>query len=323
MALTDAQLEERRTGIGGSDVAVILGISPFKDPLTLYHEKRGELPKRDPVRNKEGLYWGSLLEEPICQAYLETVRRTNPNLKLVKQTKLFRSKEHPFMIANVDRRVLGAEKRLFVEAKSDAWGIGWGEEGSNEIPAYIMCQVQHYLKVLKADQFDLPVLIGNRDFRIFSIIPLPKIIDSIVEAETEFWDRVTHGVPPEPNWQADSVTRLMKDLYPGTNGSVIELPPIAMDLHSTKVDAQEQLKVYEGIVKGCKNRLAALMGEASAGVLPDGTCYTRKEQTRKGYTVDDTSFMVTRHVKKAPKLVEDAITGGTIILHKGTDNEEE
>lgn len=308
MALTEAQLEERRTGIGGSDVAAILGISPFKDPLTLYLEKRGEAPpKQKPNKNQDGLYWGSLLEEPICQAYSETT-----GYKVIRQNKVVRSKEHSFMLARVDRKVLGTGKRHYLEAKSDAWGLGWGEQGSNEIPPYVMCQVQHYIKTLNADQFDLPVLIGNRDFRIFAIIPIPEIIERIVLAEEEFWDRVVHGIPPEPNWQAESVTRLMKDLYPGTDGSVTVLPDFAQDIHNTKNDADEQAKLYGGIITGCKNRMASLLGNSAFGVLPDGTVYSRKLQKRAGYTVKDTEFVVTRHSKKVPKEVLMAMESGNV-----------
>jgi putative phage-type endonuclease len=306
MSLTPEQLEERRSGIGGSDAAVVLGINPFRDPLSLYLDKRGELPEEDD-KDKPAFFWGSLLEGAICEAYsLQT------GYKVIKQNQMLRSAEHPFMIANLDRRVVGTGIKRGFEAKSDAWGIGWGASGSDEIPAYIMCQVQHYLKVTGWDQFDLGVLIGNRDFRLYTIVPIEEIINQLVEAEQEFWDRVQAGVQPEPTWDAKSTTRLIKTLYPGTNGKVVRFPQVAQAYQDVLNDAKEQRIKYEKVEEGCKNRIAMMMGEASAAILPDDSCYTRKITARKGFTTEDTTFMATRRATKQPKIVAEALENNLV-----------
>lgn len=308
--LTEKQLQERRTGIGGSDASVILGLNPFKDVYGLYLDKRGEAPPEDENFLKESRYWGSVLEQPVADRYaVET------NYSIQKSNQLIRSKEHPFMIANIDRKVVGEDRRIGVEIKTAARADGWGESGSSEIPPYIMCQVQHYLAVTGYDHWDLAVLIGNRDFRMYRINPIQHIIDTLVEAEQEFWDRVEHGVAPEPQWQSAATTRLLKDLYPGTNGQVITLPDVAQKYQDVMDDANEQKLIYDKVVIGCKNRLAMLMGECSVALLPDGTAITRKEVTRKEYTVAESKYIDTRRVKTLPKLATDAIEAGTVIPH--------
>lgn len=307
--LTPEQLEERRSGIGGSDAAIVLNIHPFRDPLWLYHDKRGTLPVEE-REEKESLFWGSLLEQPICDYY-----SAHTGHKVIRQPALIRSKTHPFMIANVDRRVvgLGDGRRMGFEAKSDAWGIGWGPSRSDEIPPYIMIQIQHYLAVTGWDEWDLGVLIGNRDFRQYKVFPIESIIKKLIDAEEEFWDRIRHGVPPEANYEHRATKDLIKTLYPGTNGTVLRLPPVASKYAEVMEDAKAQKKIYEQVIAGCQNRLAMLMGEASAGLLEDGTCLIRKEVSRSSYTVDATKYISLSRTDKLPKLVTDAIEKNAVI----------
>lgn len=314
MSLTEAQLEERRTGVGGSDAATVLGLNPFTTAYELYLDKLGEAPPEDEDFLKEARYWGSVLEQPVCDRYAEET-----GFKIQKANQLIRSKVHPFMIANIDRKVVGEDRKIGFEAKTAARPEGWGESGSDEIPPYIMCQVQHYLAVTGYDVWDLAVLIGNRDYRMYRINPIDDIISQLVEAEEEFWDRVQAKVAPEPSWQSAATTRLLKNLYPGTNGDVVELPTVAQKYHDVMKDANKQKLVFEKVVDGCKNRIAMLMGESAIGILPDSTAYTRKEQTRKGFEVAENTFVVTRHAPKLPVAATKAIEDGTVI-QIGEDN---
>jgi len=317
MSLTEAQLEERRTGVGGSDAATVLGLNPYTTVYELYLDKVGEAPPEDEDFLKEARYWGSVLEQPVCDRYAEET-----GYKIQKANQLIRSKEHPFMLANIDRKVVGEDRKIGFEAKTAARPEGWGDSGSDEIPPYIMLQCQHYLAVTGYDCWDLAVLIGNRDYRSFRINPIESIITQLIEAEEEFWDRVTNRVPPDPTWQSAATTRLIKNLYPGTNGEVIQLPKLAMKYHEVMQDATEQKKLFDGVISGCKNRIAMLMGEAAVGLIGlDGTsgAYTRKEQTRKEFTVAENSFVVSRFVNKLPVAATKAIENGTTIKI-GEDN---
>jgi len=315
MSLTEAQLEERRTGVGGSDAATVLGINPFTTAYELYLDKLGEAPPEDENFLKEARYWGSVLEQPVSDRYAEET-----GYKIQKANQLIRSKEHPFMIANIDRKVVGEELRIGFEAKTAARPEGWGESGSDEIPAYIMCQVQHYLAVTGYDTWDLAVLIGNRDYRMYRINPIENIISQLIEAEEEFWDRVQAKAAPDPQWQSAATTRLLKNMYPGTNGDVVQLPEVAQKYHDVMKDAAKQRLIFEKVEDGCKNRIAMLMGESAIGILPDNSAYTRKEQTRKAFEVAETTFVVTRHAAKLPVVAREAIQDGTVLQLEKTDD---
>jgi len=307
MSLTKEQVEFRKSGLGGSDAGIVLGVSSYKDPLTLYLEKRGEV--EIPYVETRFQRWGHLHEESIAQAYME-----DTGYKVVRSNISHRSKTHPFMIAHLDRKVRKAPNKRLLECKSSALIWEWGEAGTEDIPPSYMAQCQHYLHVTESDQIDVAALLGGNDFRIYPIMRNENFIKLLVEAEEEFWDRVLAGVKPAADWESASTTRLLTHLYPGTNGSVVRLPPVAQKYHEVCADANTQKLMYEKVVTGCQNRIKMMMGEASVGILPDGTIYTRKEVQRKGFTVEPTSYMSFTHTTRIPKDVQTAIADGTAPL---------
>lgn len=87
-------LAQRRTGIGGSDVASILGLSPWRTPYQVWEDKTGRGEDQD---DTPALYWGRLLEDPIRQAYADST-----GLTVTKPDCMYSSVTHPFMHANLD-----------------------------------------------------------------------------------------------------------------------------------------------------------------------------------------------------------------------------
>jgi putative phage-type endonuclease len=298
MALTEEQIAERQTGIGGSDAPIIMGVSSYKDLWTLYMEKRGEV--QSGFIGNQYTEWGDRLEPLIAQKYADETGN-----KIRVDNKTYRSKEHPFMIGHIDRRVVGTGERRALECKTAAIPYEWGPTGSNEIPQAYLCQVQHYIHVLKLDVVDVAVLIAGNEYRQYEIPRNDELIRILIEAEEEFWDRVEAGVSPDPVFEHGQMVKTLSQLFPGTNGSVVELPSVAQKYHDVLQDAREQRLIYEKMETGCKNRLAMLLGESSAGLLPDGTCYTRKSVTRKAYEVEESTYIDMRHTKKLPKAVEE------------------
>jgi putative phage-type endonuclease len=303
MALTDTQLAERRSGIGGSDAPVILGVNPFKTALTLYHEKRGDIPPDDMVDNRF-VEWGNILEPAVAAKYAE---RTGRKIRVDNTT--HRSKAHPHMLAHIDRRVVGTKERRALEVKTTSiFAVdGWGEDGSSEVPATVFCQLQHYIYVLDLDVIDTAVLVGGSDYRQYEIFRHDKMIEQLIEAEEEFWDRVQAGEPPEAQFEHRDTVALIEKLYPGTNGSVVRLPEIAMKWADVQEDARKQRLMYEKVEAGCANRIAMLMGSAAIGVLPDNTCYERKLIPRKAFDVPASSHMRMDHKEKVPVAALEAL----------------
>lgn len=188
-------LEDRRKGLGGSDIAPMLGLSKWKSPYQLYLDKRGELPETD---DNEAMYWGRELEPVIRRRYeMETGQVvTMPGIKI--------DPVHPFMLANLDGQI---DDNLILEIKTARTADGWGEINTAEIPIAYALQCQWYLGRTGANTCDVAVLIGGADFRLYQIkedIDLQRMLEA---AAIEFWGRVTEGNPPDVLTYEDAVER--------------------------------------------------------------------------------------------------------------------
>ena len=212
-------LAERRLGIGGSDVAPILGLSKWASPLDIYLRKRGEQPEQD---DNEAMLWGRALEPVIRQQYAERTGR----IVRVPEAALVHSK-HTFARANLDGVT---DDGRVVEIKTARTAQDWGEPGSDEIPDAYALQVQHYLLVTGLAIADVAVLIGGSDFRLYEIHADAELHDMLVEREAEFWSHVERGEPPTAVTFADAQQRWGRSARAGAVEADAEVVAAAHDL---------------------------------------------------------------------------------------------
>jgi len=204
-------LQERRRGIGGSDVAAILGLSSWRTPLDVYLDKTGQRVDHD--TDNPAMYWGRTLEPVIRQHYADTTGRN-----VIHPNGILTHPKHDFMLANVDG--LTEDGRVF-EAKTARTAQGWGEQGSDEVPDAYALQVQHYMAVTGLPVADIAVLIGGSDFRVYHVEADPDLQADMIQEESEFWQHVIEQRPPEPVSFAEVVQRWGKS---GRAGNVIATP---------------------------------------------------------------------------------------------------
>ncbi len=198
MTAHDDSITARSTGIGGSDVAAILGLSKFKTPLAVYQEKRGEL---GPQPDNDAMRWGRYLEPVVRQAYADAT-----GYEVRVPTSMLRHPRHEFAVANIDGFVDGDAGRIF-EAKTARTADGWGDAGSDQVPQAYLLQVQWYMEVTALPVADVAALIGGSDFRIYTVEADRELQQMLLDAAAEFWQRVQRGEPPEPVTVADAVAR--------------------------------------------------------------------------------------------------------------------
>ncbi len=298
-------LQLRNTGLGGSDAGTVLGVNPYKTPLQLYLEKRGELEAED-ISSKEAVHFGNILEDVVAAEY---ARRTGQRVE--RCTTMLRHPQHNWMLGNLDRLVWEGDKRpqykgqirtrKLLECKT---ALGrfvdktmWGPDGTDEVPISYLAQCQHYMAVTDAEQCDLAVMMAGPEFRIYHIHRDDELIGQMIEREGEFWERIQTGNAPEPDFDHATTGDLMAKLYPGTDGTEIILPDSATHWQQVMAEAKGQVKLYETIADGAKNHLLHLMGNAAIGLLPDGSQFTRKEVKRAEYTVGAVSYVDFRFKK--------------------------
>jgi len=240
-------LQERRRGIGGSDVAPILGLSPWKTPLDVYLDKIGQGAVSD--TDSPAMYWGRTLEPIIRQHYADVTGRS-----VQQPADMLVHSDHPFMLANVDG--LTEDGRVF-EAKTARTAQGWGEPGSNEVPDAYALQVQHYMAVTGLPMADIAVLIGGSDFRLYHVEADPVLQAELIEEEASFWQRVVEQNPPEPVTFAEVAQRWGKS---DSVGNVLAAPDVCVAWQEL-IKLRASIKANEAREEELKAILCKAMGE--------------------------------------------------------------
>ena len=182
---------ERRTGIGSSDAPVIAGISPYSDARTLWLQKVGLAPEAE---QNEPMRWGRLLEAAIAQGYTEMTG--NPLRRLHK---IRRSREYPWMLASIDRAIVGRprRRRRLVEIKTVRFKKDdWGRAGSDDVPDPVRVQVQHQMIVTGYREADVAVLFSGSDLQVYSLGWDQRLAEGLIGMEVRFWQYVESRTPP-------------------------------------------------------------------------------------------------------------------------------
>lgn len=276
--------QQRRTGIGGSDVAGILGISPWTTPLDVWRQKV----LGDQADESEPMRWGSLLE-PIIRREAE-LRIGEP----VTDGRLVVADDWRF--GNIDGLV-GADAIL--ECKTARDSSEWGQEGTDEIPDHYLTQVAWYLSVTARSLAHVAVLIGGSDFRIYRVARDARVEAAILERVERFWrEHVRTEVPPAPTNLDDCRKRwrceVMGRTVPMTPEVAVAIMERAKESAIIKA-AQERKARAEFVIQTHMQDAEAIVNDAGSPIL------TWKLQRRAGYVVDPSESRVMRIVEKWAK----------------------
>lgn len=179
----------RRTGIGGSDAAAVIGLNPFRSRIEVYADKMGMMPEKE---DTESMRLGRDLEDYVAQRFCEATGK-----KVRRNNFMWCHDEHRCMIADVDREIIGENAGL--ECKTtQAWGGKVIMKGEIPLTYYVQCM--HYMAVMGYDRVYLAVLIFGKGFFHFTIERDEDEIAALVAAEASFWrDHVEAGISPDPD----------------------------------------------------------------------------------------------------------------------------
>jgi putative phage-type endonuclease len=211
-------LEVRKTGIGSSDAAAAVGLNPYQSQLELWMQKTGRgdlLPQDDPNDDTSPMFWGSLLESFVASHYTKKsgnrVRRINAVLQ---------HPEYEWMLANVDREVIGSPDVQILECKTT--GMNGAKLWRDCVPEYVQLQVQHQLAVTGKAAADVAVLVCGNEYRSYRLDRDDALIARLIQLEAKFWHYVTTDTPP-PADGSDSADMALRCLYPNDSGAVLDL----------------------------------------------------------------------------------------------------
>lgn len=268
-------LEQRRTGVGGSDVAAILGLSKWRTPLDVYLDKRGQ---GAPQPDNEAMRWGRYLEPVVRQAYADETGR-----ELLVLPYIVRHPVHAHMLATLDG--FTSDGRIF-EAKTTRTGEGWGEPGSDDIPQPYLLQIQHYMEVTGFAVADVAVLIGGSDFRIYEVPADCELQQMLVQAEAEFWACVQRAEPPEPVSLADMQARWGRQSMQGA----VQASEAALQAVQTLHCIKAQKQAIDEAEEAAKTIVMRALAEHDTLVGPDGRALATWKASAPPQRFDAISF---------------------------------
>nr|DAS74331.1 MAG TPA: Exonuclease [Caudoviricetes sp.] len=251
-------LSARNAGIGGSDAAVVVGLNRWKSPYQLWLEKTGKTEPED-ISDNEYVYWGKVLEQAVADRFCEVTG------KRVQRRGLLQHDDHPFILASVDRMVVGEDAGL--ECKT-CNGFAAKEWEDDEIPDAYYVQCQHYMMVTGCAKWYIAVLIGGNRF-VWKEIPRSDAeIELLLQAEIAFWDKVQNGIMPDVDGSEDCRKALQNE-FRGGNMEPLTLPEKATDVIKTIKELEEVRDNTENSINRHKNELRAMLGDSEIGYAGD------------------------------------------------------
>lgn len=249
-------LEDRTTGIGGSDAAAVCGLSRWKTPLSIWVEKTGNVvPKDSPTLAKT---LGTRLEEVVAELFTEETGK-----KVARVNERIVHPKFSFIHGRIDRRIVGEEAILECKTATAYKAKEWEGE---EIPHEYILQCYHYLALNpKWKRIYLAVLIGNQDFKVKTIERDDKVIADLVKKEVDFWEKyVVTKEMPSIITSKDAET--LYGLYPiAVSGSEMELSDeINIQIESRNSMIQD-IKALEVQVDKAENEIKAALKDQELG----------------------------------------------------------
>ena len=223
-------LQLRKQGIGGSDAGAVCGLNPYTSAMDVFLEKTAEeLPEE---KDNESMREGRDLEDYVAKRFCEET-----GFKVRRSYATYTNEKYPFMIADVDRLLVGKEQGLVgLECKTaspyhaEKWKNG-------KIPAHYLAQCYHYMAVLDAKAWYIAVLIYGREFKYIRIDRNEEIIQNLIKIEECFWNaHVLSRTMPEPDG-----SHAADDFISGQYKNSIPESRISLDGFDEKLKRREEI----------------------------------------------------------------------------------
>jgi len=246
-------LAERKKGIGGSDAAAIVGLTPYATPYTVWADKTGRLPERE---DNEAMRQGRDLEDYVAKRFTEKTGK-----KVRRNSKMLHNPLYPFALANIDRDIVGENAGF--EAKTTSV-LNLKKFKNGEYPENYYVQCVHYLAVSGYKRWYLGVLVLNQGFYDFVIERDQDEIDALMSAEGDFWNGyVVTDTPPPMDGHKPTSDALSVVYEKSVDAEVKAL--FRSDIIQNYNNLKEQIAALEAEKEKCEQILKQDLGEAEYG----------------------------------------------------------
>lgn len=278
-------LEYRRLGIGGSDAAAILGVSPFATARDLYYDKLKLVSYEDPECNWVQKKIGHLLEDLVAEIF-----QVKTGYKIYQIKKMFQHPIYKFMLADVDYFItLPNGETAILEIKTTNYNATdhWWKDGLETVPVNYEIQGRHYMAVMNLNHVFYCCLYGNNENETI-IRHIERDFDyeaELIALESDFWNNhIVLKSPPDYVEDGNLILASVKNHYGSAdkNAPAMELSLTGasgvmryLELQAEKSAINAQAKQIDNEMKRLQGRITDEMGRCcTAKYSQDGTDYT-------------------------------------------------
>lgn len=276
-------LRWRQKGIGGSDVAGILGISKWSSAIDIWLSKTNQ--KHEDCIQNEAMYWGTRLEAVIRDRFREVTGKT-----VVEVHAILQNEQYPYMIANIDGltetptgELAILECKCVSEYKRSEWD-------NDSVPYYYVVQAMHYMAVTGVNVTYFAALVGGNSFIIREVHADKEMQEMLVAIEADFWRKVVNMERPQPD-ASEACKNLLDSVYRGGVSEEVVLPDEAvewLDLYLEATALEDDAKEKKQLAS---NNLKEIMGDYNKAFC-------------QGYTISWTPVSTERFDSKSFKEAE-------------------
>lgn len=287
--LTDAPVESdgwreaRRTRINGSEIAAVMGLSPFESAFSLWHRKAGNVAD---VESTEAMHWGNVLE-PVVRD--EWNRRHLLDGYHCLETGQWRHVDRDWQGGSPDGLVWPlivedeqAPPLALLEVKTTGHRDGWGEPGTDEIPIHYRCQVLWYLDVFGVDVCHVAVLIAGSDYREYAVHYDPAEVEPMRLRAREFLDTLAAGQAPPIDGHT-ATYEAVRQLHPDIEAEAVDTPDHIAEPYLAALAAEKDAQAE-------KRRTSALLIE-HMGSAKDAFYRGQRIASRQAKSLDTTPYL--------------------------------
>lgn len=260
----------RRLGIGGSDAGIIMGLNQYKTAFELWLDKTDQVLPDESAG--EAAYWGNQMEEVVAK---EFEKRTGKKVR--RSNMMYQHPEHDFMLANVDRFIVGEDALLECKTASAYLAKEWE---SDEVPATYLVQIQHYLAVTGKSKAYVAVLIGGNKFIWKEIDRDEELINQIIAFELDFWETNVKGQLAPALDGSSAAEKYLKDRFAKSEDKQIILPKTFNEYLTERANLERDIKLLETRKKEIDNNIKGHM-ESAEKALSDNYEVSWKSMTSK------------------------------------------
>jgi putative phage-type endonuclease len=298
LSVIEPEAHDRSKFLGGSDIAAVLGLSPWKTPLDLWRDKT--TPRVEGARKQvftRGIRW----EGAVAEMLVERLEHEGRKVEIVASNRRYRDADHPFLASEIDFeiRLDGAEEITNVELKTvHPFRLReWGESGSDTLPIHYTAQVMHGLGVTRRRDGMLAALFGADELRVYPVPADNDTISGLRSRAVAFWnDHVLAGIAPDPTTLED-LTKLFDKDNPDAHPLLADETLAEQVMRMRAINAE--IKAREAEAEALEFAVKRAMRDSTSIVMPNGKEAVTWKQ-RSGSWLDETAL------KEAhPKLVRE------------------